>query len=56
MGPGGGPEVLDGIGGAARQGAVEQGTLGNLLTSLAQSPQATTAIRDLAARAQGGNL
>jgi hypothetical protein len=48
--------VLDGIGGAARQGAVEQGTLTHLLTSMAQSPGATSAIRDLAARAQSGVL
>ena len=56
MGPGGGPEVLDGIGGAAREGAVEQGTLSHLLTGLAARPDATSAIKDLAARAQGGAL
>ena len=56
MGPGGGPEVLDGIGGAAREGAVEQGTLSHLLTSIAANPGATSAIKDLAARAQGGAL
>lgn len=54
MGPGGGPEVLDGVGAAARQGAIEQGTLTHLLTSLAAQPGATSAIKDLAARAQGG--
>jgi hypothetical protein len=56
MGPGGGPEVLDGIGAAAREGAVEQGTLSHLLTSIAASPGATSAIKDLAARAQGGAM
>ena len=56
MGPGGGPEALQGIGAAAREGTIEQGTLGNLLTNLAAAPGATSAIRDLAARAQGGNL
>jgi len=56
MGPGGGPEVLDGIGGAARQGAVEQGTLQHLLMGMAQNPDATTAIKDLAARALSGVL
>src|ERR1019366_9296670 len=56
MGPGGGPEVLDGIGGAARDGAIEQGTLSHLLTGLAARPDATSAIKDLAARAQGGAL
>jgi hypothetical protein len=54
MGPGGGPESLTGIGAAARQGAVEQGTLTHLLTSLAAQPGATSAIKDLAVRAQNG--
>ena len=54
MGPGAGPEALTGVGAAARQGAVEQGTLTHLLTSLAAQPNATSAIKDLAARAQGG--
>lgn len=54
IGPGGGPEVLQGIGAAARDGAVEQGTVANLLTSMAAQPTATAAIRDLAARAVGG--
>src|ERR1035437_7628277 len=56
MGPGGGPETLDGIGGAARDGAIEQGTLSHLLTGLAARPDATSAIKDLAARAQNGAL
>lgn len=54
MGPGGGPEALQGIGAAARQGAVEQGTLTHLLTSLASLPNATSAIKDLASRATQG--
>jgi hypothetical protein len=54
MGPGAGPEALQGVGAAARQGAVEQGTLIHLLTSLAAGPNATSAIKDLAARAQSG--
>jgi hypothetical protein len=54
VGPGAGPEALQGVGAAARQGAVEQGTLTHLLTSLAAGPNATSAIKDLAARAQGG--
>ncbi len=53
-GPGGGPEVLQGIGAAARQNVVQQGTVTNLLTSLAAQPNATAAIQDLAARAQSG--
>jgi hypothetical protein len=54
VGPGAGPEALQGVGAAARQGAVEQGTLTHLLTSLAAGPNATSAIKDLAARAQQG--
>lgn len=56
VGPGGGPEALQGVGAAARNGAVEQGTLRNLLTNIASSPGATSAIRDLAARAAGGAM
>ena len=56
VGPGGGPEALQGVGAAARDNAVEGGTLKNLLMGMAQSPGATSAIRDLAARAQGGAL
>lgn len=53
-GPGPGPESLQGVGAAARDNVVQQGTLKNLLTNLAAAPGATMAIRDLAARAQGG--
>ena len=53
-GPGPGPESLQGVGVAAREGVVQQGTLRNLLTTLAAAPGATTAVRDLAARAVGG--
>lgn len=56
VGPGAGPEALQGVGAAARQGAVEQGTLSHLLTSLAAGPNATSAIKDLAARANSGVL
>lgn len=56
MGPGPGPEALTGIGAAARQGAVEQGTLSHLLTSLAAQPNSTSAIKDLAARANSGAM
>jgi hypothetical protein len=56
MGPGGGPEALDGIGGAARQTTIEQGTLSHLLTTMAQNPMASSAVKDLAARAQGGAM
>lgn len=54
MGPGAGPEALTGVGAATRQGVVEQGTLSHLLLSLASQPGATSAIKDLASRAQGG--
>lgn len=53
-GPGGGPETLTGVGAAAREGAVDQSTLKNLLTNMAAMPGATQAVQDLAARAQGG--
>ena len=56
VGPGAGPEALTGVGAAARQGVVEQGTLAHLLGSLASQPNATTAIRDLAARASAGAM
>jgi hypothetical protein len=56
VGPGAGPEALQGVGAAARQGSIEQGTLSHLLTSLAAQPNASSAIKDLAARAQGGAL
>ena len=54
QGPGAGPEALNGVGAAARQSTIEQGTLAHLLTSLAAQPNATSAIKDLAARAVGG--
>lgn len=54
MGPGPGPESLQGVGAAARQNVIEQGTLSHLLTSMASQPNSTSAIRDLAARAQTG--
>ena len=53
-GPGGGPETLTGVGAAAREGAVDQATLKNLLTNMAAMPGSTAAIQDLAARAQSG--
>ena len=56
MGPGAGPEALQGVGATARETAVEQGTLTHLLTNLAATPGATSAIKDLAARAQGGAM
>lgn len=54
VGPGAGPEALTGIGAAARQGTIEQGTMQNLLQGLAQQPGATSAIKDLASRAASG--
>ena len=53
-GPGPGPEVLGGVGAAAANGAVEQGTLKSLLGTLANGPQSSTALRDLAAVAGAG--
>lgn len=53
-GPGPGPEVLGGVGAAAANGAVEQGTLKSLLGSLANGPSSSTALRDLAAVAGAG--
>ena len=53
-GPGPGPEVLGGVGAAAANGAVEQGTLKSLLGSLANGPTSSTALRDLAAVAGAG--
>lgn len=55
MGPGAGPEALTGVGALARQSAVSNnGTLGNLLQTLATQPSASAAMRDLASRALGG--
>ena len=57
VGPGGGPEALTGIGAMAREGTLDQaGTLSNLLTNMAASPDATSAIRYLAGRAAQGVL
>lgn len=54
-GPGAGPEALTGVGAAARDGSLQQGTLSNLLTSLASQPTATAAVRQLAMTAQAGS-
>lgn len=54
-GPGAGPEALTGVGGAARENAVEQGTLKNLLTNLSAQPGAYSAVKTLAAVAGAGN-
>lgn len=48
-GAGPGHEVLSGVGAIAANGAVESGTVRNLLGSLANSPASSSAIRDLAA-------
>jgi hypothetical protein len=53
-GAGPGPEVLTGVGAIAANQAVEQGTLKNLLASLANGPASSTAIRDLADVAGAG--
>lgn len=55
-GPGAGPEALMGIGAAARDNAIEGGTLQNLLQSMAAQPTASSAIQYLAGRAAGGTL
>ena len=54
IGPGGGPEVLSGVGAATRDNAIQQGTVAHLLANLAAQPNAPSAVQDLAARAQGG--
>jgi hypothetical protein len=53
-GAGPGPESLTGVGAIAANQAVEQGTLRNLLSSLASGPTSSAAVRDLAAVAGGG--
>jgi hypothetical protein len=53
-GAGPGPEALTGVGAIVANQAVEQGTLKNLLGSLASSPTSSSAIRDLAAVAGAG--
>lgn len=54
VGPGGGPEALQGVGAAARDGAVQQGTLANLLQNMITQPNVPAAIQDLASRAMSG--
>lgn len=54
MGAGAGPEVLQGVGGVARENAMGQATLGQLLSNLAAAPGAPSAVQDLAARALSG--
>ena len=53
-GPGPGPESATGIGAIVNNGAAEQGTLKNLLSSMAQSPVASSAVRSLAEVAGAG--
>lgn len=53
-GPGAGPEALSGVGAAARDGALQQGTLANLITTAASQPNAPAAVRLLAQVAQSG--
>lgn len=53
-GPGAGPEALTGVGAAARENTVEQSTLKNLLTNLSAQPNATSAVKSLAALAGAG--
>ncbi len=53
-GAGPGPEALTGVGAIAANQAVEQGTLKNLLGSLANGPASSSAVRDLAAVAGAG--
>ncbi len=48
-GAGPGPESLTGVGAIAANQAVEQGTLKNLLSSLASAPMSSGTVRDLAA-------
>ena len=45
------PEALTGVGAVAANQAVEQGTLKNLLATLANGPASSSSIRDLAASA-----
>lgn len=54
VGPGGGPEALNGVGAVAREGAMGQATLNQLLSTLASRPNAPSAVQDLATRAAGG--
>jgi hypothetical protein len=54
VGPGGGPEILQGIGALAQQQGNESGSLKQLLGSMAATPGASTAIKDLASTAGAG--
>ena len=54
VGPGPGPESLTGVGAAARENVIEQGTLNNLLQSMSSQPNATSAVKALAAVASSG--
>lgn len=54
VGPGPGPQSLTGVGAAARENVVEQGTLNNLLQSLSSQPNATSAVKALASIAAAG--
>jgi hypothetical protein len=53
-GAGPGPEALTGVGAIAANQAVEQGTLKNLLATLANAPASSSSIRDLADVAGAG--
>ena len=53
-GPGPGPEALTGLAAVGANGATEQGTVKNLLSSLAAQPFSSSAIRDLASVAGAG--
>lgn len=53
-GPGAGPEALTGVGAIVNNGAAQDGSLKNLLSSLAQSPLASAAVRSLAEVAGAG--
>ena len=53
-GPGMGPEGMTGLGAVVNNGNAEAGTLKNLLSSLAQSPNSSAAVRSLAEVAGAG--
>jgi hypothetical protein len=53
-GAGPGPSALTGVGAVAANQAVEQGTLKNLLATLANAPASSSSIRDLADVAGAG--
>ena len=56
VGPGAGPEALQGVGAVTRDATMEGGTLTHLLASMAAQPSATSAIQYLAGRAASGSL